>query len=158
MFFIYSPTAVILSHNSIFCKLQQKLFGTSVLKCDGSFSILARALNTNNRTNAKPLMLNDITFFQTNVTNSHRLWSRRFMADWHQTWFGIGNKLRSNRTRILETRGWTRIIPRVTGITARVFRITAGVLSVTLLHASITETILGTGQNTMFLSTCYGNI
>ena len=42
----------------------------------------------------------------------------------HGSRFGIGLKLRSNRTRILKARGWTRIIPRVTGITARVLSVT----------------------------------
>ena len=63
MFLVYQPFAVSLTFNCIFSKLQQELFGTSIFKCDGSFSILARAFNTDNRPNAKALMLNDITLF-----------------------------------------------------------------------------------------------
>ena len=47
------------THYLVFGKLQEELFGASVLEFDGSLGILSLTFNLDHSADAKPLMLDD---------------------------------------------------------------------------------------------------
>ena len=58
-----------LAYYRIFCEFQQQLFGTCILEVHRSLSILTTTLYLYNSTDAKALVLNDVTLLQSNITD-----------------------------------------------------------------------------------------